>query len=400
MEIKNIFIVAIAVMLLPILPRMAQAEQRNVHIAWEYQYSEFISGYRIYHEDTLLCQIDDPTATSADCTLEAPDGETWFTITSFIQDGPESLPSSSLSYVFASELVARISADTLTGQAPLLLNFDASSSTGDIAAYSWDFGDGEIAAGSTTEHTFISAGTYTATLLVTDSQGASHQDEITIAVTDPTTVANNPPTAAISSSSAIGDAPLQVIFDAATSTDSDGTIISYSWEMGDGGLASGVSVTYTYTTPGTYRPTLTVTDDGGLTDTTDTPVLVQSPPTTNIAPTAVIKASGNRGKLPLKVSFNGGESNDEDGEIVSYKWNFGDGSTASGQQVKHTFFHAGEYTVSLTVTDNAGANSQPATMVLNTSGSTALPGPPKINILPIINYLLISNSAENDNAQE
>src|SRR3972149_6842876 len=54
-----------------------------------------------------------------------------------------------------------------------------------------------------------------------------------------------------------------VAFDGSQSSDEDGTIVSYSWDFGDGSIGSGVTVTHTYNEPGNYKVTLTVTDDDG-----------------------------------------------------------------------------------------------------------------------------------------
>ncbi|MFZ3385551.1 MAG: PKD domain-containing protein, partial [Candidatus Hydromicrobium sp.] len=54
-----------------------------------------------------------------------------------------------------------------------------------------------------------------------------------------------------------------VVFDGSSSSDEDGTIVSYSWDFGDGSTGSGVTVTHTYNAPGNYKVTLTVTDDDG-----------------------------------------------------------------------------------------------------------------------------------------
>jgi PKD repeat protein len=59
----------------------------------------------------------------------------------------------------------------------------------------------------------------------------------------------------------------------------------------------------------------------------------------------------------LSCSFDGSGSADSDGSIVSYAWDFGDGASGSGQTVSHTYGRAGSYTVTLTVTDNAGATA-------------------------------------------
>ena len=73
---------------------------------------------------------------------------------------------------------------------------------------------------------------------------------------------NVPPTAALS----VNCQDLMCTFDASGSSDSDGTITSYAWSFGDGTDGSGESTTHSYTQPGTYSVTLTVTDDDSATD--------------------------------------------------------------------------------------------------------------------------------------
>jgi PKD repeat protein len=70
-------------------------------------------------------------------------------------------------------------------------------------------------------------------------------------------------------------------------------------------------------------------------------------------PVAVIEASPRVGKPPLMVQFDGTSSYDPDGQITAYKWDFGDGTTATGSRVSHTYSGAGFYAVSLTVKDNS-----------------------------------------------
>ena len=351
------------------LPALVLAQSRVIHVEWEYQYTDDLAGFRLYQENNLACETSDPNATAMECTVDAPDGESLFTLTSFMQDGSESLPSAPFSYIFSSDLKAILTADTLAGESPLPVAFDATSSTGNIISYEWLFGDGATGIGNTIIYTFASAGSYTVTLRVTDDLGATDQETLEITVTNPT-ITNTPPFAVISSSSSVGDAPLQVQFDGSGSTDSDGSILSYEWDMGDGGTATGPQVTYTYTTAGTFNATLSVIDDGGLTDSISTPVLVNEPQGgDNMPPNAVISSSTNQGFVPLAVSFDAAASSDPDGTINNYSWNFGDGATASGILVNHVFTQAAVYTITLDVTDNMGASSQASYNITVESGT-------------------------------
>ncbi|MFA5719009.1 MAG: PKD domain-containing protein, partial [Desulfobulbaceae bacterium] len=354
-------------------------------------------------------------------------------------------------------LQAAVTTDPTEGPAPLPVFFNGSSSTGDIIKYEWMFGDGSTAFGSTASHTFSSPGSYDVTLKVTDAQGATDQETVIVTVTEPvisiapqaaersvsftwspnpenvdgyriyykngssgppydgtaadegsspvatgnvtsftlhglsTTAtyyftitayigsvesdyaqevvllpegaANSPPTAVIASSATVGSAPLQVQFDGSSSSDSDGSIVSYRWDLGDGSTATGAQVTHTYNTAGTFTAQLTVTDNDGLSASASTPVLVTQPPTgdANTPPVAAISAASNRGLAPFTVLLDAKGSTDPDGKITKYSWNYGDGSTGTGLAVKHTYPVPGNYVVTLRVTDNKGAVSPPAT---------------------------------------
>ena len=90
-------------------------------------------------------------------------------------------------------------------------------------------------------------------------------------------------------------------FDASASIDSDGTIVSYDWDFGDGGTATGVARQTTRFAVGTYTVTLTVTDDDGETDTA-----TQVVGATNDAPVASFTTTPTSGNSPLNVNLNAG----------------------------------------------------------------------------------------------
>ncbi|MFN0174877.1 MAG: PKD domain-containing protein [Saprospiraceae bacterium] len=92
----------------------------------------------------------------------------------------------------------------------------------------------------------------------------------------------------------------------------------------------------------------------------------------NQPPNAAFSMNPPTGIAPLQVSFDGSSSNDPDGSIVSYHWDFGDGSAdAIGQTVMHTFTATGTLTVTLTVEDDQGVQHSFAKTitVLDASGS-------------------------------
>ena len=144
---------------------------------------------------------------------------------------------------------------------------------------------------------------------------------------------------------------VDVVFDASRSTDSDGRIVSYAWNFGDGEQGSGVVVKHDFNTLGTYTVTLTVTDDRGQSASLSKNVAVAA----TLDPKADFVISPESPKANEKVYFNGATSTAGIGRtIVRYDWDFGSGSQDSGMLASFTYTKAGTYTVVLTVTDDAG----------------------------------------------
>ncbi len=226
--------------------------------------------------------------------------------------------------------------------------FDGSGSIdsdGTIASYTWDFGDGNTGAGVMANHTYVAAGTYQVTLIVTDDDGATDSAATTATV-------NAPPVASIASVTevALGQT---LSFDGLGSADVDGMIVNYAWNFGDGNTGTGAIAAHTYTNAGTYMAILTVTDNNGAIDDATISVVVDALPEAIIMPIETVL-------LGETTNFDGSDSNDSDGNIVSYAWNFGDSSTGSGETTMHTYSSAGSYTVTLTITDDFG-NTDTAT---------------------------------------
>ena len=246
---------------------------------------------------------------------------------------------------------ALIASPTVTG---MTVNVDGSGSTdpdGTVTSLAWDFGDSTApVTGATASHTYLVAGTYTVALTVTDDRGATATSTVEVTVAPP----NTPPTAAIAPVTPSG---LNVAVDGTGSTDADGAVVGYAWTFGDGGTATGPQATHTYAGGGTFTITLTVTDNRGATATTSTQVTVVAP---NQAPTAVIGTPVTNG---LTVSVSGTGSTDPEHTALSYAWDFGDGTTATGATAAHTYATDGAHTITLVVTDAGGASGSATTTV-------------------------------------
>jgi PKD repeat protein len=171
-----------------------------------------------------------------------------------------------------------------------------------------------------------------------------------------------------------GTEPFTVIFDAYESTDNRG-IASYAWDFGDTTTATGVIPDpHTYTESGSYIVKLTVTDYFGNEGIAFVTITVGEAG----APIAVINVTpGTTGTVPFTVYFDASGSSVVSDcsacSIVSYSWNFGDGSPAvSGMTTDHPYTVPGTYIVVLTVTDsNGNSGYDSVTITVKASGSPA-----------------------------
>ncbi len=105
-----------------------------------------------------------------------------------------------------------------------------------------------------------------------------------------------------------------------------------------------------------YLVKLTVTDRVGRTASDEVRVVPAAPPA-NQPPVAIFTPTPASGEAPLAVTFDASSTFDVNGDYLTYEWTFGDGSSATGRVVSHTYLQAGLYNALLTVTDSAGAIS-------------------------------------------
>jgi PKD repeat protein len=235
----------------------------------------------------------------------------------------------------------------LVGEMLSFSGVNSADDDGRIVGYTWDLGDGTTGSGVNETHVYSAAGSYTGALTVTDDGGLSDRATQTIQIDEPVT--NLSPTAVISGpvSGLVGET---LSFSGADSADEDGHIVSYAWDWGDGITGNGITMTHVYSVTSSYTVTLTVTDDGGLSDHATQTIQIDEP-IINLSPTAVISGPTS-GLVGETLSFSGADSTDEDGHIVSYAWDLGDGITGNGITMTHVYSAADSYTVTLTVTDD------------------------------------------------
>jgi PKD repeat protein len=267
------------------------------------------------------------------------------------------------------------------------VKFDGSGSTdsdGTIAKYEWDLdgnGSYETSTGTaaTTSRAYTAAGAVTVGLRVTDNSG------VTATTTRAVTIQNRPPTASFTATPSTALSGTSIAFNASASTDPDGTVAKYEWDLdGNGSYETDTGKTattsQTYATPGTRTVGMRVTDNEGGTATTTRTVTIQ-----NRNPTATITATPNPVVSGSNVTFDASGSTDSDGTVVKYDWDMdGNGTYEMGGEGKPTitasYAQPGTRTVGVRVTDNSGGT---ATKTLSltvqnrppTASFTATPNP-------------------------
>ncbi|MDH3768536.1 MAG: PKD domain-containing protein, partial [Gammaproteobacteria bacterium] len=245
-----------------------------------------------------------------------------------------------------------------SGQVGDNIAFDGSGSSdpdGSIVTYDWDFGDGGTGAGVAPMHTYSVDGVFTVTLTVTDNDGLSSSNTTSATITP--AVGNIPPTAD-ANGPYNGTERRPVQFSSAGSMDSDGTIVAYLWDFGDGSTSTDANPTHDYLAAATYDVTLTVTDDAGATGSDSTTATIEAMQV-NMPPVADPNGPYS-GFIGDTITFDGSGSFDPDGTIMRYDWDFGDGGMAldGGAMPTHTYAAAGTYTVTLTVIDDMGETGE------------------------------------------
>jgi hypothetical protein len=177
------------------------------------------------------------------------------------------------------------------------------------------------------------------------------------------TIDTTPPKADAGSDQTVDEDAL-IMLNGSGSTDENG-IINYTWMLPSGDVLHGMTVTYVFENPGTYIITLIVTDPAGnyAKDEVTIKVLDKTKPIARAIHKIIFHL------IMWTVNFDASDSTDNVG-IIEYEWNFGDGVSATGRVVSHTYLTAGVYNVTLKVRDAAG-NTDIAYIRINTILSTS-----------------------------
>jgi len=220
---------------------------------------------------------------------------------------------------------------------------------------SWDFGDGSESSEKDPLHNYSKAGSYDVRLTVTDEDGASAASGLRVLIDD------RPPACSIDAGRQSGTIEDEFVF-TANASDPDGTISSWSWELGDGATSRSKQARHTYQRPGNYTVRLTVQDDAGSEARALAEVIVIDTP-----PEAKASLSAAQADTFKRVQFIGDRSGDLEGP-VTFQWDFGDGNGSNEPSPYHAYSLPGDYNATLTVRDSAGQSSSitlPAVSIRN-----------------------------------
>ncbi|MBK8268426.1 MAG: peptidylprolyl isomerase [Planctomycetes bacterium] len=250
----------------------------------------------------------------------------------------------------------------------------------DAARVNWDFGDGgtmrdlTIARGKAVSHNYNDNGTFTVTVRLFSAPDIVKNEPARLLATGSLPVDVLGPNVEPIASFTFEDVPpsettvgISKKFDGTRSRDPDGSIVEHRWDFGDGGQALGSTAEHGYAKAGLYTIRLSVKDNRGARTFTERTLFVNGVPESRFR----FEVDDEN---PLLVRFSGARSNDPDGEIVRYYWDFGDGETSinGGRDVQHIYSAPGDYTVRLDVFDDQGVTDFVMSVVTVTSNDIAL----------------------------
>lgn len=243
--------------------------------------------------------------------------------------------------------VAGFTSNITSGCAPILVNF-TDNSTNSPTSWYWDLGNGTTSTLQNPSTTYITAGSYTVSLTVTNASGTN-----TRTVTNYITVAASPVVAFTADSTPSCTLPRTISFTNNSVPGGSGTT-TYLWDFGDGNTSTTANPSHTYTATGNYTVTLLVTNGNGCSRSLSKTNYIRI----GTKPISGFSASNRFGCTPpLTTNFTSTSIG-----ATSYYWNFGDGNSSTAQNPSHTYTTAGSFRVyhvainSLGCTDTIGQN--------------------------------------------
>lgn len=222
---------------------------------------------------------------------------------------------------------------------------------GYITSWTWSFGDNTSSTSQNPTHRYQDNGLFNVSLTVFDNYGASNT------LIQQVTILNSPPLASFIFYPFMPTDLEEVLFND-TSFDYDGQIVKWLWNFSDGNTSNLSHAKHTFKDDGIYKITLNVTDDDGATH-----EMVKQIQILNVKPVARLSYTPEKPIINDTVNFLD-HSRDLDGEIASYNWDFGDGTSSKDSSPSHNYRKAGTYKITLEVTDDDGESESTSKFII------------------------------------
>jgi len=283
-------------------------------------------------------------------------------------------------YAWSQNPVANFTASVTSGCSPLTITF-SDQSTGNPTVWNWEFSDGTLSSVQNPIVTFSVPGTYSVKLVVQNASGGISQlERINYITVYPS------PSVVFSANVTLSCAPATINF-TDQSTTPVGSIVSWQWDFGDGGTSTQQNPSHTYTTPGFYGVSLTVTSSNGCRQAVGYAnyIRILSGITTGFT-----YALSTSCKAPFTVNFQNQSAGP--GNIV-YTWDFGNGQTSNAVNPIATYNTPGTYTVTLNAQSNLGCVGSAQQTINITGVNTDFTAPPSVCLNVPITFQNNSSSA-------
>ncbi|HET9826753.1 MAG TPA: PKD domain-containing protein, partial [Chitinophagaceae bacterium] len=270
--------------------------------------------------------------------------------------------------------IADFTASTTSGCSPLSVSFTDQSS-GSPFSWNWDFGNGQLSTARNPSVTFSQPGTYTVRLVVKNASGVDEEIKTNYITVFPS------PSASFTANMTTACVPATIQFrDQSTIPPGAGSIVSWSWDFGDGTNSTAQNPSHTYTATGFYTVYLLITSSTGCKSSASIGKYIHIVNGVNAdfdflqPPTC---------KPPFTINFQDQSSGPG---TLSYSWNFGNGLTSNQQNPGTIYPSAGSYPVQLTVQSNLGCSGTTTKNIQVTGKTTDFTFPSSICIGQTITF--------------
>ncbi|MCF8386382.1 MAG: PKD domain-containing protein, partial [Bacteroidales bacterium] len=295
--------------------------------AQDYDSLSWYGGTGVFNDPTLLLPAYTPGTTET--------GAVTLTLVAYSEFCDNDTSSMTLTILNSPEAgYSYLPEDTVCSNTTL---FFQDTSAPNIVNWFWDFGDGNSSTNQNPSHVFTNAGNFDVKLIVTSSNGCSDSaiHNFVIHESPVSSILVSPSTEVCANTSLL------------LTGNSTTNIVSWYWDFDDGTNGSGQNINHNYPLSGQYLVSLMVTNNAGCHDTSTSMISVFPNPTGDF--TINPNDTSCVGEI---MNFDATGSVD----IIQWNWDFDDGSSATGQNVNHSFDDAGTYYVELVVSNDDGCS--------------------------------------------